>query len=68
MANFTAANSNGSHFAEQLAGGEDNLDIFAVFGLPADGPQLDIRALESHFKRIPEVARLAYVLTMEAMC
>ena len=49
---FTSINSNGSHFARQLAGpaGEADLDVFRVFGLPADGPQLDLEALRCHYR------------------
>lgn len=48
MAQFTPINvdpnANGGYFSMQLAGGEDELDVFAVFGLRADGPALDHHA------------------------
>lgn len=34
----------------QLAGGEAELDVFAVYGLPADGGILDHREICSHFR------------------
>ncbi|KAF6227501.1 hypothetical protein HO173_012241 [Letharia columbiana] len=53
MAQFTPINvdpkANGAYFSEQLAKGEANLDVFAIFGLHANGPVLDRRALCSHF-------------------
>ncbi len=54
MAQFTPLNidpnANGSYFSMQLRGGEEDLDIFAVFGLPADGDELDLGALRSFFR------------------
>lgn len=46
------ANANGGYFSMQLAAGEENLDIFAIFGLHADGGALDLRQLRSHFRTV----------------
>ena len=56
MAQFTPVNidptANGAYFSMQLANGEDELDVFAVFGLRADRTALDARALRSHFRKV----------------
>ena len=48
---FSAVNSNGAHYAQQLTEGEVNLDVFEVFGLSINGRELSHSALASHFRK-----------------
>ena len=56
MTLFTPVNvdpiSNGALYAKQLQGGEGNLDVFALLGLPADGPTLDLAAVLPHYRKV----------------
>ena len=48
---FSAVNSNGAHYTQQLTEGEINLDIFEVFELSINERELSHSALTSHFRK-----------------
>ena len=50
---FRAVNAPGAHFEAQFAAnGESGLDIFAIIGLRADGPNFSAREVRGHMRSV----------------